>query len=49
MDYQRAYTHLFNAITDALQQMELHNYGQTATTLIDAQQQTEDWYIEDDD
>ena len=48
MDYQKLYFHLFNAITDALNQMELQNYGQAAVTLVAAQQQTEDWYMEED-
>ena len=48
MDYQKAYAYLFNTITDALQQLEQQNYGQAIATLIAAQQQTEEWYMEED-
>lgn len=48
MNYQKAYTFLFNAITDALDSMALQNYGQAAALLTDAQQQTEEWYMDED-
>ena len=38
MDYQKMYTTLFNAITDALSQIETQNYGDVKETLISAQQ-----------
>ena len=38
MDYQKMYTTLFNAITDALSQIETQNYGDAKETLISAQQ-----------
>ena len=44
-DYQKMYTSLFNAITDALEQMEKQNYGTAKETLIAAQQQAEEIYI----
>ena len=44
-DYQKMYTTLFNAITDALEQMEKQNYGTAKDVLIAAQQQAEDIYI----
>ena len=44
-DYQKMYTSLFNAITDALEQMEKQNYGSAKDLLITAQQKTEEIYI----
>ncbi len=45
MDHQKMYTTLFNAITDALEQMEKQNFGTAKETLIAAQQQAEEIYI----
>ena len=36
MDYQKMYTTLFNAITDALSQIETQNYGDAKEDLKDA-------------
>ena len=36
------YTTLFNAITDALSQIETQNYGDAKETLISAQQKAEE-------
>ena len=44
-DYQKMYTTLFNAITDALEQMEQQNYGTAKETLITAQQEAEENYM----
>ncbi len=44
-DYQKMYTTLFNAITDALEEMQKQNIGLAQERLIAAQQQTEDIYI----
>jgi len=44
-DYQKMYTTLFNAITDALEQMEKLNYGSAKDLLITAQQQAEEIYM----
>ena len=44
-DYEKMYHLLFNAITDALEQMEKQNYGTTKETLIAAQQKAEELYI----
>ena len=30
-DYQKMYTTLFNAVTDALEKMEVQNYGDRST------------------
>ena len=44
-DYQKMYTTLFNAVTDALEKMEVQNYGDAKERLISAQQKTEEIYI----
>ena len=44
-DYQKMYTTLFNAITDALEEIQKQNIGLAQDRLITAQQQTEDIYI----
>ena len=48
-DYQKMYTTLFNAVTDALEQMESQHYGDAKATLIAAQQKAEDIYITAED
>ena len=45
MDYQKMYMTLFNAITDALEQMESQNFGTAKETLIAAQQEAEEIYM----
>ena len=45
MDYQKMYTTLFNAITDALSQIETQNYGDAKETLISDQKKAEEIYI----
>ena len=45
-DYQKMYTTLFNAITDALEEMQKQNIGLAQERLITAQQQAEDIYID---
>ena len=49
MDYSKLYFHLFNAVTDALLAMEQQNYGQAATLLKAAQQETEEMYMDNED
>ncbi len=44
--YQKMYTRLFNAITDALDAIAAQNFGLAAELLRDAQQEAEDVYIE---
>ncbi len=44
--YQKMYTHLFNAITDALDAIEAQNVGQAAELLREAQLEAEEMYIE---
>lgn len=46
-DYQSLYLHLFNRITDALQEIEKQNFGRTADILRSAQQEAEEMYIND--
>ena len=45
-DYQKMYLLLFNAITDALKEIEKQNYGEAAELLRKAQAAAEDMYIE---
>ena len=45
----KEYLLLFNAITDALEQMESQNYGDAKATLIAAQQKAEEIYITAED
>ena len=44
-DYAKLYHLLFNAITDALEQMNAQNFGCAKETLIAAQQNAEELYI----
>ena len=45
-DYEKLYHLLFNAITDALEEMENQNYGEAAALLRKAQLNAEEAYIE---
>ena len=45
MNYEKLYHLLFNAITDALEQMEHQNYGTAKDLLIAAQQEAEEIYM----
>ena len=45
MNYEKLYHLLFNAITDALEQMEKQNFGTAKETLIAAQQEAEEIYM----
>ncbi len=40
------YTHLFNAVTDALLALEQQNYGKAKELLIEAQQTSEELWLE---
>ena len=46
MNYEKMYHLLFNAITDALEQMEKQNLGRAKDLLTSAQQKTEEIYME---
>ena len=46
MNYEKMYHLLFNAITDALEQMEKKNLGSAKDLLTTAQQKTEEIYME---
>ena len=46
MNYKKMYHLLFNAITDALEQMEKQNLGSAKDLLTTAQQKTEEIYME---
>lgn len=43
--YEKMYHKLFNAVTDALEQIEICNYGLAERILRDGQQKTESMYI----
>lgn len=49
VDYKLLYSILFNAMTDALEEMEQQNYGRAREDLIAAQQKAEDIYIHSED
>ncbi len=44
-DHQKMYLLLFNAITDALEQLDAQNHGEARNTLIAAQQKAEEIYM----
>ena len=44
-DYAKLYHLLFNAITDALEQMNAQNFGSAKEALVFAQQKAEEIYI----
>ena len=46
MNYEKMYHLLFNAINDALEQMEKQNLGSAKDLLTTAQQKTEEIYME---
>ena len=45
-DYQKLYTLLFNAYTDAVEAIDRMDFGEAKAILIRAQQQAENCYIE---
>ena len=45
-DYEKLYHLLFNAVTDALEQIEQLHYQAAVKLLMDAQRETEELYIE---
>ncbi len=49
MDYKPLYLLLFNATTDALEQLDVQNYGNARDILIAAQQKAEEIYINSED
>ena len=49
MKYEEMYHLLFNAITDALEQMEKQNLGSAKDLLTTAQQKAEEIYMESAD
>ena len=46
MNYEKMYHLLFNALTDALEQMEKQNLGSAKDLLTTAQQKAEEIYME---
>ena len=47
-DYQKRYAILFNALTDAIAQLDRQNYGSARDTLIRAHQCAEEAYISEE-
>ncbi len=47
--YEKMYSKLFNAITDALEQMENYNYGLAERILRDGQKKAENIYMREED
>ena len=47
--YDKMYSLLFNAITDALEKLEKQDFGDAKDILISAQQKTEELYIKSAD
>lgn len=45
-DYEKMYHILFNAITDSLRELEKGDSKEAVRLLIEAQQQTEELYVE---
>ena len=48
MNYEKLYHLLFNAITDALEQMKQQNYGTAKNLLITARQEAEEIYMSEE-
>ena len=44
--YGRMYAHLFNAVTDALEELAQQNYGAARQLLVQAQQECEELYLD---
>ncbi|MBO5339890.1 MAG: hypothetical protein J6A62_02695 [Oscillospiraceae bacterium] len=47
-NYEKLYFKLFAALADALEHMEQENYGLARRTLLCAQQQAEEQYMEEE-
>ena len=47
MDYKKMYFHLFNAMTDAIEEIQTGDVLTARNILIRAQQETEEMYMED--
>lgn len=48
MDYKKLYFHLFNAATDAIESITNGDWIAARDTLIRAQQETEEMYLEEE-
>ena len=49
MELPKYYTSLFDAVTVAILEMDRQNYGNAKKILLEAQIQSEAYYIEDDE
>ena len=48
-NFPKYYTLLFNAVTDAIEDVDQKNYGAARARLVKAQQDAEDFYLRQDD
>lgn len=48
-NFEKMYFLLFNCITDALTELELQNYGTAKELLMQAQQRTEEAYMDSEE
>ena len=48
MDYKKLYFHLFNAVTDAVEDIRNGDWVAARDILIRAQQETEEMYLEEE-
>ena len=49
MDYQKMYLTMFNAVTDALEELEKLNVGRAEEILRQAQQSAEEQYLQQEE
>ena len=49
MNYQKLYTLLFNACTDAIRQIDRQNFGKAREILARAQQDAEEQYLREEE
>ena len=48
MNYKKLYFHLFNAVTDAIEEITIGDVLTARDILINAQQETEEMYMEEE-
>jgi hypothetical protein len=47
VNYEALYKALFNGLTDAIRELDRHNYGSARQTLVKAQQEAEEMFMSD--
>lgn len=48
-NYQKLYTLLFNAFTNAKEQLDMQNYGNARDILMNAQKEAEEFYLNEEE